>query len=212
MIEATANIRKRLIVLACGLVAAACSGGQTATSPTSASATVRTSPSGPAATAAAIGGAEARAQASQLKFSVALTVPPFPVCPLTPPAAGTLTGTGLLTIVVRATADASGGSHISSTIHGHGTATDERGARWVWSDADLNNEVVGLPSGSSSSNAFSLTQHEGFHVVGPRGEQIKVFGTFHLTMVDGQTVVEVEHGNHDEGEICESGFALTPLP
>ena len=79
---------------------------------------------------------------------------------------------------------------------------DQNGGQWVWTDTDLNNEVVGLPTGNTSSNAFSETRTEGF----------KVIGTFHTTIVNGQTVVEVEHGNHEENEACESGFVLTPLP
>jgi hypothetical protein len=39
-----------------------------------------------------------------------------------------------------------------------------------------------------------------------------VRGTFHITKVNGTTVVEVEKGNHEENEVCESGFVLTPLP
>ena len=99
---------------------------------------------------------------------------------------------------------------LGSTIRGHGTATDATGGSWVWSDADLNNEL--FASGNTSSNSFTQTIHEGFHVIGPKGQQIKVIGTFHLTMVDGAAVVEVEHGNHEEAETCESGFVLTPLP
>jgi len=72
--------------------------------------------------------------------------------------------------------------------------------------------VLGLPTGNTSSNTFSETQHEGFKVIGPDGQQIKVIGTFHITKVNGTTVVEVEHGNHEENEACESGFVLTPMP
>ena len=147
---------------------------------------------------------------TQLRFSVDLTVPAYPLCALTPPAAGVLHGTGLLTILMRATVDASGGTHIGTTIHGHGTATDETGGSWVWSDADLNNEL--FPSGNTSSNSFEQTVTEGFHVIGPKGQKIVVKGTFHITMVRGTTVVEFEKGNHEENESCESGFALTPLP
>ena len=147
---------------------------------------------------------------TQLRFSVDLTVPGYPACALTPPAAGVLHGTGLLTILMRATADGGGGTHIGTTIHGHGTATDETGGSWVWSDADLNNEL--FPSGNTSSNSFEQTVTEEFHVIGPKGQKIVVKGTFHITMVDGTTVVEVEKGNHEDNEFCESGFALTPLP
>src|SRR5687768_18559510 len=78
--------------------------------------------------------------ATQLRFSVDLTVPAYPVCPLTPPDAGVITGTGVLTILFRTTENAQG-THIGTTIHAHGTATDETGARWIWTDADLNNEL-----------------------------------------------------------------------
>jgi hypothetical protein len=155
---------------------------------------------------------QANSGAIQLNFSVDLTVPAYPVCALTPPSAGTLTGTGVLTVVVRLVQDGSGGSHISATIHGHGTAVDENGGRWVWTDADLNNEVVGLPTGNTSSNTFNETRREGFKAIGPNGQQIMVSGTFHVTRVNGTTVVEVEKGNHEENEACESGFVLTPLP
>jgi hypothetical protein len=117
-----------------------------------------------------------------------------------------------MTFVLRIVSDGSGGSHINATIHGHGTAVDQNGGQWVWTDADLNNEVLGLPTGNTSSNTFSETQHEGFKVIGPDGQQIKVIGTFHITKVNGTTVVEVEHGNHEENEACESGFVLTPMP
>jgi len=149
------------------------------------------------------------AETSQLLFSVALTVPAYPVCALTPPAAGVLTGTGVLSVVIRTTVDASGGTHIGTAIHGHGTATDATGGVWTWSDADLNNEL--FPSGNTTSNAFDQTITEQFHVVGPKGQQIMVQGTFHVTLVNGTTIVEFEKGNHAADEACESGFVLTPL-
>jgi hypothetical protein len=67
---------------------------------------------------------------------VALTVPAYPACPLTPPAAGEITGSGVLTILIRTTSDANGGTHVGTTIHGHGKATDATGGAWTWSDAD----------------------------------------------------------------------------
>jgi hypothetical protein len=150
------------------------------------------------------------AAATQLRFSIAWTVPAFPTCPLSPPGAGVITGTGLLTVVMRATSDGNGGTHIGTTIHGNGTATDETGAKWTWSDADLNNEL--FPSGNTSSHSFDRTITENFHFVGPKGQLIKVKGTFHITAVDGKTIVEFEKGNHEDSESCESGFVLTPLP
>jgi len=186
------------IAVLCVLAAVAC--GQGPTSPTL----------GPAVGAPAA--LQANSGAIQLNFSVDVTVPAYPTCALTPPSAGVLTGTGEMTFVVRLIADGRGGSHIGTTIHGHGTAVDENGGTWVWTDADLNNEVLGLPTGNSSGTTFSETRHEGFKVIGPNGQQIMLFGTFHITRVNGTTVVEVEKGNHEENEACESGFVLTPLP
>ena len=79
-------------------------------------------------------------------------------------------------------------------------------------DVPLPMRYVASASGNTSPNSFTQTVHEGFHVIGPKGQKIMVIGTFHVTMVNGTTIVEVEKGNHEEGEICESGFILTPLP
>lgn len=195
-------IRLLAILFNIGLVTASCGGSAEPISLT-----------GPSATGVA-GDVEqsprASAQAAtQLRFSVDLTVPAYPVCPLTPPDAGVITGTGVLTLLVRATENTQG-SHIGTTIHAHGTATDETGARWVWTDADLNNEL--FPSGNTSSNSFSRTVRENFNVIGPKGQKVMVKGTFHVTEVNGTTVVEFETGNHEDAEVCESGFVLTPLP
>jgi hypothetical protein len=194
------------IAAVCGLAAVSCA-GQGPTSPFAAPAPAGAGDGAPPAVVQANTGG-----AVQLNFSVALTVPAYPTCSLAPPSAGVLTGTGLLTVVVRPFGDASGGSHIGATIHGHGTLVDGNGDTWVWSDADLNNEVVGLPTGNTSANTFSETRREGFHVIGPKGQQIMAFGTFHITRVNGNTVVEVETGDHEANEACESGFVLTPLP
>ena len=197
------NVRMSAVA-ACLAIAAACG-----TSPTNPSVV---SPAGgssfapaPAAVASAAAGGVTR-----LNFSVDLTVPAYPVCSLTPQDAGELRGSGVLTVVLRSVTDPNGGTRVGSSIHGHGTATDATGGRWVWSDADLNNEL--FESGNTSANSFTRTVHEGFHVVGPKGQRIMVIGTFHITTVDGNTTVTVEHGNHEEAETCESGFALTPLP
>ena len=195
-----------LIAVVCGLVVVACSGQ----GPTSPSLLPGLTGLGDGAPASAT--LQANAGATQLRFSVVMTVPAYPTCALTPQSAGVLTGTGEMTFVVRLIADGRGGSHIGTTIHGHGTAVDENGGTWVWTDADLNNEVLGLPTGNTSSNTFSETRHESFKVIGPNGQQIMLSGTFHVTRVDGTTVVEVEKGNHEENEACESGFVLTPLP
>lgn len=186
------------ITLCAGFLAAAC--GSSPTSPSG----------GLTAAGPAFAGSPASDGTTRLNFSVDLTVPAYPVCPAAPVSAGELHGEGVLTVVLRSVTTPNGGTKIGSNIHGHGTATDATGARWVWSDADLNNEL--FDSGNTSPNSFSQTVHEGFHVIGPKGQQIKVIGTFHITKVNGTTVVEVEHGNHEEGEVCESGFALTPLP
>ena len=191
------------IAVVCGLVAVSCA-GQGPTSPSAA-------PS-PAFDRAGQGVQANTGGAIQLNFSVVLTVPAYPTCPLAPPSAGVLTGTGVLTVVVRPFTDASGGSHIGASIHGHGTLVDENGDTWVWSDADLNNEAVGLPTGNTSANTFSETRREGFHVIGPKGQKILAVGTFHITRVNGTTVVEVETGDHEANEACESGFVLTLLP
>jgi len=196
-------MRMMTILCSVGLVTASCGGSAEPISLTGPSAT------GVAGDAEESPRAGARAAATQLRFSVDLTVPAYPVCPLTPPDAGVITGTGVLTLLFRTTVNAQG-THIGTTIHGHGTATDETGARWVWTDADLNNEL--FPSGNTSSHAFSQTVRENFNVIGPNGQKVMVKGTFHVTEVNGTTVVEFETGNHEEAEVCESGFVLTPLP
>jgi len=190
----------------CGLALASCTGQ----SPTSPGRSPGLSGAGAGAPAARV--LQASTGAIQLNFSVNLTVPAYPTCSVAPPSAGVLTGTGVLTVVLRIVNDRSGGSHLSSTLHAHGTAVDQNGGQWVWTDADLNNEVLGLPTGNTSSNAFSETRREGYKAIGPNGQQIMVSGTFHITRVNGTTVVEVEKGNHEENEACESGFVLTPLP
>jgi hypothetical protein len=165
----------------------------------------------PSATTSGTTAAAASSGATQLNFSVDLTVPAYPICPLTPPAVGEIRGTGRLTILTRSVATPAGGTHFSTTIHGNGKATDELGGQWQWSDADLNNEVI-PGTGNTSSHSFSQTVREGFHVIGPKGQKVMVTGTFHVTGVNGSTVVEVETGNHEQAEVCESGFVLTPLP
>lgn len=196
------HAQRWIVAAVCGCVTVACS-GQGPTSPAVSSSSLLGQGAPPVL--------QANSGALQLNFSVDLTVPAYPTCALTPPSAGVLTGTGVLTVVVRVVADGSGGSHLSASIHGHGTAVDENGGQWVWTDADLNNEVVGLPTGNTSGNTFSETRREGFKAIGPNGQQVMVSGTFHITRVNGTTVVEVEKGNHEDAEACESGFVLTPL-
>ena len=200
------HARLCFFMVVCGLAVASCTGQ----SPTSPTLSPGLSGAGDGAPAPAV--LQANSGAIQLNFSADLTVPAYPTCSAAPPSAGVLTGTGVMTFVVRIVSDGSGGSHLSTTIHGHGTAVDQNGGKWVWTDVDLNNAVLGLPTGNTSSNTFSETRHEGFKVIGPNGQQIMVRGTFHVTSVNGSTVVEVEKGNHEENEACESGFVLTPLP
>jgi hypothetical protein len=207
MTPTTSNTSTWVVTVLGAALTAACSASPT--SPTAIS-SVTAAPFVEASTGLRAVATRAAADITRLNFSVDLTVPAYPVCPLTPPDAGTLHGSGVLTVVLRSIADGNGGTHLGSSIHGHGTATDATGATWIWSDADLNNEL--FPSGNTSPNSFTQTVHEGFHVIGPKGQKIMVIGTFHVTMVDGTTIVEVEKGNHEEGEICESGFNLTPLP
>jgi len=197
------TIRLLTILFSAGLATASCGGSA---EPISLTGPLAADVAGVAAESPRAG---AQAAATQLRFSVDLTVPAYPVCPLTPPDAGIITGTGVLTLLFRATENAQG-THISTTIHGHGTATDATGARWIWTDADLNNEL--FPSGNTSGNGFSQTVRENFNVIGPKGQKVMVKGTFHVTEVNGTTVVEFETGNHEDAEVCESGFMLTPLP
>src|SRR5262249_60483643 len=75
--------------------------------------------------------------ATQFNFSVALTVPAYPTCALTPPSAGVITGTGVLSVIIRSTTDGSGGTHVGSNIHGHGTATDAAGGPGTGGGADV---------------------------------------------------------------------------
>jgi hypothetical protein len=202
-----------LTLLTAGCVAAVSCGDHAPAAPAAPSlATGDDSRVSPSATAPeTITAASASSGATPQRFSVDLTVPAFPTCPLTPPAVGEITGTGVLTIITRSVTASSGGTHFSTTIVGHGKATDELGGNWQWTDADLNNEVI-PGTGNTSSHSFSQTVREGFHVIGPGGQKVMVMGTFHVTMVNGATVVEFEKGNHEDGEVCESGFVLTPLP
>lgn len=206
MIRPSGGVSTLVIVTLCTAAAVTACGS----SPTSPSIQLSPAFSGPASDAPSAGAAGASAGVTRLNFSVDLTVPAYPACPAAPPDAGELHGGGVLSVVLRSVTDPNGGTRISSSIHGHGTVTDVEGNRWIWSDADLNNEL--FPSGNTSANSFTQTVHEGFHVIGPKGQKIMVIGTFHVTTVSGSTVVEVEKGNHEEGEACESGFVLTPLP
>jgi hypothetical protein len=122
-------------------------------------------------------------------------------CPLMPDGVTSISGSGVLTIQVRTTTNKNG-VHIGVHVNGHGTATDDSGDTWRWSDADL------FEPGSVNASDHKLTQTivESFHLIGPRGEQIRIQGTFHVTVVDGQVVVELEKGNESAAnEPCE-GF------
>lgn len=134
-------------------------------------------------------------------FPVSLVVNPA-TCPLVPPGTGIINGSGALTISVRTNVSGNGGLHVGVTVHGHGTATDENGDSWVWSDADS------FEPGSlnQSGDNFETTIVEGFHLIGPRGKKIIVHGVFHITIVNGTPIVDFEKGNETaENEACE-GF------
>ena len=120
-------------------------------------------------------------------------------CPLMPDGVTSITGDGVLTIQVRTTTNKNG-AHIGVHVDGHGTATDNNGDTWRWSDADI------FEPGSVNESGKKLTQTiiESFHLIGPRGAQIRIQGVFHVTVVDGQTIVEIEKGNESAAnEPCE---------
>ena len=122
-------------------------------------------------------------------------------CPLLPAGVSSIIGSGVLTIQVRTTTNKNG-FHFAIHVDGHGTATDNNGDTWRWSDADL----FEPGSVNESGNTFEQTIIEGFHLVGPRGVRITIQGVFHTTVVDGQTIVEFEKGNESAAnEPCE-GF------
>jgi len=208
MKDSIAAMRFATVSIIAGLALTGCSGQN----PLQADRSAAALPIGSGAASGNLTGSpiSASAQASRQNFSVALTVPAYPACPLNP-TAGELTGSGVLTILMRTTSDANGGTHVGTTITGHGKATDVTGGAWTWSDADLNNEVI-PGTGNTSSHSFEQTSTENFHVIGPKGQKIKVQGTFHITVVDGTVKVEFEKGNHESAEFCESGFVLTPVP
>jgi hypothetical protein len=134
-------------------------------------------------------------------FPVDLVVNPA-TCPLVPPNTGIISGSGALTISVRTNESGNGGLHVGVNVHGHGRATDANGDSWVWSDADS------FEPGSLNQNGdnFETTIVEGFHLIGPKGKKIIVHGVFHVTIVNGTPVVELEKGNEtEENEACE-GF------
>ena len=122
-------------------------------------------------------------------------------CPLMPDGLTSINGDGFLTIQVRTTTNKNG-THIGVHVNGNGTATDDNGDTWRWSDADI------FEPGSVNISGSSLKQTivESFHLIGPRGNQIRIQGMFHVTVVGGQTIVEVERGNESAAnEPCE-GF------
>ncbi len=135
-------------------------------------------------------------------FPVALIVNAA-TCPLMPDGVTSITGDGVLTIQVRTTTNKNG-THIGVHVNGHGTATDNNGDTWRWSDADL------FEPGSLNQSGHKLTQTivENFHLIGPRGAQIRIHGVYHVTVVDGRTIVEFEKGNESAAnELCE-GFVF----
>jgi hypothetical protein len=83
-------------------------------------------------------------------------------------------------------------------VNNGGTAVDSNGATWVWSDADL------FFSLNPSSRSLEQTKTESFHLIGPKGQQVRIQGTFHITLVDGMPVVDLVRGNAtEENEACE---------
>src|SRR5688572_32486844 len=100
-----------------GLAAASCSGSA---EPISLTAPATTGVGGAAEESPRVG---AQAGATQLRFSVDLTVPAYPVSPLTPPDAGAITGTAGLTLPFRPPENEQA-TNIAPTIHGHGPPTD----------------------------------------------------------------------------------------
>ena len=83
------TIRLLTILFSAGLATASCGGSA---EPISLTGPLAADVAGVAAESPRAG---AQAAATQLRFSVDLTVPAYPVCPLTPPDAGIITGTGL---------------------------------------------------------------------------------------------------------------------
>ena len=132
-------------------------------------------------------------------FPTALVV--TATCPLLPAGVSSIIGDGVLTIQVRTTTNKNG-LHVGVHVDGHGTATDSNGDTWRWSDADL----FEPGSVNVSGNTFEETIIESFHLIGPRGDKVVVHGVFHVTVVNGQTIVEFEQGNESAAnEACE-GF------
>jgi hypothetical protein len=118
-------------------------------------------------------------------------------CPLLPEGIDTITGQGEIAFVFN-TITNDNGLHVGVHVSDHGTAVDSNGAVWVWSDADL------FFSLNSSSNSLEQTKTESFHLIGPKGQQVRIQGTFHITVVDGMTVVDLARGNAtEENEACE---------
>jgi hypothetical protein len=142
----------------------------------------------------------ATAEVVSTTFPVSLIVDPA-TCPLVPPNTGIISGSGELTITVRSHESGNGGVHFGIHVNGHGTATDEGGNTWVWSDADI------FEPGSVNSNGDNseATIVESFHLVG-KGKRIMIQGVFHITIVNGTPIVTFEKGNAtEENEACE-GF------
>lgn len=160
-------------------------------------------PAGPTALAvpAATGGSGAAVQSA----TATVTREVLPVtllveagtCPLLPAGIDTITGEGAIAFVFRTITNGNG-THVGVHVDNRGTATDSNGERWIWSDADL------FFSLNSSSHSLEQTKTESFHLIGPKGQQVRIQGTFHITVVDGTPVVELVRGNAtEENEACE---------
>src|SRR5262245_52582000 len=79
---------------------------------------------------------------------VTLRVDPA-TCPLAPPDAGVITGSGVSTFFMKVTNSPGGPTHIAVHFRAHGKAVDETGENWTWSDADLLEPGVVNGSGDS---------------------------------------------------------------
>ena len=133
---------------------------------------------------------------------VTLRVDPA-TCPLAPPAAGVITGSGVSTFFMTVTNTPSGSTHVGVHFRAHGKAVDETGENWTWSDADLFQPGVV----NSSGDSFVQTIVEGFHLIGKNGQKIMIQGVFHIRVIDGVPVVEFAKGNEtEENEPCEGIF------
>jgi hypothetical protein len=148
-------------------------------------------------------GAAMAATAQQASATVTRQVLPVTLlveaatCALLPEGIATITGHGEIAFVFRTITNGSG-THVGVHVTDRGTAVDSNGGAWIWSDADL------FFSLNSSGQSLEQTKTESFHLIGPKGQQVRIQGTFHLTVVNGTPVVNLVRGNvTEENEACE---------